>query len=93
MSTTIHVNDDLYKQAMAESQNPSERIQYWAKLGKTALDNPDLPIEFIKLILESKDLPTELFEFHNTEKETANADYLDMIDKSMNELKKGGFSF
>jgi hypothetical protein len=67
MSVAIRIEDELYKQAettaRAESRTPPLQIQYWAKIGKAALDNPDLPIEFIKSILVSEGQPSEPFEF------------------------------
>ncbi len=42
------------KVAAAEFRSIPNQIEYWAKLGKCALDNPDLPIEFIKDVLLSK---------------------------------------
>jgi hypothetical protein len=67
MSVAIRIDDELYRQAettaKAESRTPPLQIQYWAKIGKTALENPDLPIEFIKSILASDGQPSEPFEF------------------------------
>lgn len=67
MSTAIRIDDDLYKQAesiaKAESRTVPLQIQYWAKIGKAALENPDLPIELIKSILASEGQPSEPFEF------------------------------
>ena len=67
MSVAIRIEDELYKQAettaRAESRTPPLQIQYWARIGKAALDNPDLPVEFIKSILTSEGQPSEPFEF------------------------------
>ena len=67
MSTAIRIDDELYRQAeitsKTEFRTPPLQIQYWAKLGKVALDNPDLSIEFIKSILASEGQPSEPFEF------------------------------
>jgi len=69
MSIAIRIDDELYRQAEntanAESRTPPLQIQYWAKLGKIALENPDLPIEFIKSILASEGQPAEPFEFRS----------------------------
>jgi len=52
MSTTIRIGDEIYaeaaKTAKAECRTIPSQIEYWAKIGKAALDNPDLPIEFVK---------------------------------------------
>jgi hypothetical protein len=58
MGIPIRINEDIYndakKMATAEFRSIPNQIEYWAKLGKCALDNPDLPIEFIKDTLLSK---------------------------------------
>ena len=33
--------------AKAEFRSVQGQIEYWAKLGRAALDNPDLPVSFI----------------------------------------------
>jgi hypothetical protein len=37
-----------------ECRSVPQQIEYWARLGKCALDNPDLPIEFVRDVLISK---------------------------------------
>lgn len=58
MGVPIRINETVYndakKVASAEFRSIPNQIEYWATLGKCALDNPDLPIEFIKDILLSK---------------------------------------
>ena len=39
--------------AKAEFRSVQGQIEYWAKLGRAALDNPDLPITFIAESLAS----------------------------------------
>ena len=50
-STSIRIDQDLYNQARSEAQSEHRtiagQIEYWAKIGRSALDNPDLPIDFI----------------------------------------------
>jgi len=42
---------------LAESRTvPLQQIAYWAKLGKLALENPDLPIKFVRDILMAKNM-------------------------------------
>ena len=52
MSIVVRIDDELYRKAemsaKADSRTTSLQIQYWAKVGKAAIDNPDLPIEFIQ---------------------------------------------
>ncbi len=53
MSATIsiHIDQQLYKQAQhkaeVEHRSAVEQIEFWAKLGRAALENPDLPVSFI----------------------------------------------
>ena len=58
MSIAIRIDEDVYDQAkrtaLAESRTVPLQIAYWAKLGKLALENPDLPIEFIRDVLIAK---------------------------------------
>lgn len=58
MSTAIRIDDELYEKAKrsaeAEFRTVPLQVAYWAKIGKAALDNPDLPIEFIRDILTAK---------------------------------------
>lgn len=47
----VRIEDDLYisarDQAKAEHRTIAGQIEFWAKVGRAALDNPDLPIDFI----------------------------------------------
>lgn len=58
MSITIRIDESVYaeasKTAKAECRTISRQIEYWAKVGKAALDNPDLPIDFIRDILVAR---------------------------------------
>lgn len=68
MGVAIRIDEELYEEAKrtaaAEYRTIPLQISYWAKLGKAALDNPDLPIEFIRDVLIAKQLKeTEPFTF------------------------------
>lgn len=68
MSTAIRINDSLYQDAKelatAEFRSVPEQIEYWATIGKLALENPDLPIEFIRdVMIAKREQKSELFEF------------------------------
>jgi len=60
---SIRINHRLYDQAKeeatAEHRSISGQVEYWAKLGRAALDNPDLPISFIAASLASMSEPRE----------------------------------
>jgi hypothetical protein len=66
MSIAIQIDDELYVMAQniakTEKRSADEQIAFWARLGKTALDNPDLPVNFIMEILISKHQGRELAE-------------------------------
>ena len=55
MSVSIRIDDELYEQAKitakAEMRSIPQQIAFWAKVGRAALDNPDLPIDFVKDVL------------------------------------------
>ena len=57
MTITISIDDELYQQAKMQSQaerrSITQQIEWWATIGKAALDNPDLPIDFIHDLLIS----------------------------------------
>ena len=52
MGTVVRISDNLAKQARLrsklEQRSMTSQLEYWAKIGKTAEDNPDLPFSFIK---------------------------------------------
>ena len=66
MSISIRIDDALYEtakaRAKAEMRSIPQQIGYWAKIGRAALDNPDLPIEFIRDTLLAMEEDSESFE-------------------------------
>ena len=62
----VRIDPDLYKRAKKEAaiehRTIAGQIEFWALIGKAALDNPDLPIDFVRDLLvakaESKSLAT-----------------------------------
>ena len=69
MSVSIRVNDELYSlaktQAKAEFRPIPSQIEYWARVGRAAMDNPDLPIEMVEKLLIAINEESEPFEFSN----------------------------
>lgn len=67
MTTPIRIDNALIREATlygkAESRTASLQIAYWAKIGKAALKNPDLPIVFMN------DDGTVLFKRNNKEEQ------------------------
>ncbi len=55
MGMQVRINEQLYEQAKAhahaERRTITRQIELWAMVGKTALDNPDLPINLVKDLL------------------------------------------
>ena len=66
---SVKIEDKFYlvakRHANAEHRTISNQVAYWANLGKLALENPDLPVAFIKDILVAQSLrdEAEAFEF------------------------------
>ena len=67
MSVSVRIDDSLVEQARAaakaEFRTVQGQIEFWAKVGRAALDNPDLPIEFVRdtlLAMEEESEPFEL---------------------------------
>ena len=67
MGMPVRIDDTLYDQARAQAQAERRtiagQIEFWAIVGRTALDNPDLPIEFVRdtlLAMEEESEPFEL---------------------------------
>ncbi|MYM30258.1 hypothetical protein GTP58_18155 [Duganella sp. CY15W] len=62
-STSIRINQDLYEQAKQdaaiEHRSIAGQIEFWARVGRAALDNPDLPVSFIAESLASLAEPRE----------------------------------
>lgn len=54
-STAVKIDSDIVDQAKiygkAESRSATKQVEYWARIGKIAQDNPDLTYEDITEIL------------------------------------------
>lgn len=66
MSISIRIDDALYQtakvRANAEMRSIPQQVSYWAKVGRAALDNPDLPIEFVRDVLVAMEEESEPFD-------------------------------
>jgi hypothetical protein len=55
MGMPVRIDDALYEQARAqahaERRTIAGQIEFWALIGRSALDNPDLPIDFVRDLL------------------------------------------
>ncbi|GAO36666.1 hypothetical protein SCT_2076 [Sulfuricella sp. T08] len=58
MSLPVRIDEALYEHARdvakAEHRTIAGQIEFWATVGRTALDNPDLPTDFIVELLRAK---------------------------------------
>ena len=58
MGMPVRIDDSLYEDARAharaERRTIAGQIEFWAIVGRTALDNPDLPIEFVRDLLVAR---------------------------------------
>jgi Protein of unknown function (DUF3423). len=63
MSTSIRIAAVLYEKArqaaLIEQRTIAGQIEYWANIGRVALENPDLPTHFIVEALSSTHEPRE----------------------------------
>lgn len=52
MAVAMKLSDDLVEVAKtvaaAEHRSVPKQIEYWARIGKAVLDNPDLPVRMIQ---------------------------------------------
>ena len=55
MGMPVRIDDYLYEQAKAHARAErltiAGQVEFWALVGKAALDNPDLPIDFVRDLL------------------------------------------
>jgi len=58
MGIPVRIDETLYSQAKAQSKAEHRiiagQVEFWALIGRAALDNPDLPIDFIRDLLVAR---------------------------------------
>jgi hypothetical protein len=58
MRMMVRIDDSLYGQARAQAKAEhltiTRQIEFWAMNGRAALDNPDLPLDFIRELLVAR---------------------------------------
>ena len=63
MGMPVRIDEQLYQlarsEAAVEHRTIAGQIEYWALLGRAALDNPDLPVSFIAQSLASMAEPRD----------------------------------
>lgn len=56
-TVSVRIDEELVnsarKAATSEFRTIQGQIEFWAKVGRAALDNPDLPVEFVVDALQS----------------------------------------
>jgi hypothetical protein len=61
MGMPVRIDSDLYDQAKshanAERRTIAGQIEFWACVGRAAIDNPDLPVDFVVQALASMKEP------------------------------------
>lgn len=66
-SVSVRIDKNLFDAAAvegkAEYRSAAQQINFWANVGRNALANPDLPIDFVAQLLIAKELPDEPFNF------------------------------
>ena len=73
---------DAQKSARAEHRTIAGQVEYWARVGRASLDNPELPVELVCLILTAQNRrAVELF-FVQQKKHPWNRDTLGVCEKS-----------
>lgn len=60
---SVRINQDLYEMAKQdaalEHRTIAGQIEFWARVGRAALDNPELPVSFVAESLASLAEPRE----------------------------------
>lgn len=63
----VQIDKELFNaaeiEAKANFRSTENQINFWAKVGRNALANPDLPVDFIAQVLIAKNQQTEPFVF------------------------------
>ena len=66
---SVRIYKDLFNAASIEGKanyrSTAQQLNFWAKIGKNALANPDLPISFIHDTLIAKEQQKEPFVFED----------------------------
>ncbi len=68
MGINVKLSDDLVAKARArakaEHRSVPKQIEYWCKIARVAEENPDLPLEMIRNILDAaEEGPVDEYEF------------------------------
>lgn len=65
-TVSVRLNEELVDEARAaaaaEQRTLQAQLEFWAKVGRTAIENPDLPGDFIADLLIAKAEPQDSLE-------------------------------
>ena len=57
-ANAVRLSEEILREAIkyapVNSRSVPKQIEHWAKIGRMAEENPDLPYEFIKGVLEAR---------------------------------------
>jgi hypothetical protein len=61
MGMPVRIDNQLYEQAKSEAKTEHRtiagQIEFWARVGRAAIDNPELPVDFVVQVLASMKEP------------------------------------
>ena len=61
MGMPVRIDNQLYEQAKSEAKAEHRtiggQIEFWATVGRAAIDNPELPVDFVVQVLASMKEP------------------------------------
>ncbi len=64
-SNSVRIDQELFDAAHIEGKanlrSTAQQINFWAKIGRNALANPDLPVDVVKDLLIAKEEKSEPF--------------------------------
>jgi hypothetical protein len=63
---SIKISDEFYEiakwTAEAENRSIAGQVEFWARIGRAAMDNPDLPVDFIRETLIARAMDKSMSE-------------------------------
>lgn len=64
-SNSVRIDSELFEAASVEGKanlrSAAQQITFWAKIGRNALANPDLPVDVVRDLLIAKNQASEPF--------------------------------
>mgnify|MGYP000364003270 CR=1 FL=1 len=67
-SNSVRIDKELFDAANVEGKanlrSTAQQINFWARIGRNALANPDLPVDVVRDLLIAKEEQSEPFSFN-----------------------------